>query len=424
MWVEIAIVVTLTVVNGLLAMSELAVVSARPARLKALEDQGVTGARRATALAADPGRFLSAVQIGITLVGVLSGAFSGATLGARLSAWLLAQGLPAGLAEPLGVGIVVAAITYLSLVIGELVPKQVALADPEGMACRAAPAMTLLAKAASPLVWLLDRSGDLVLALLGKRERQGARISDEEVKTVIAEAARAGVIAGEEREMIGGVMRLADRSARALMTPRADVEAIAADLADEPLRLLLAETRRSRLPVRAGGEDDIVGVVLVKDALAALATGQRLDIRSLAQPAPILTDRAPALDVLQAIRAAPVRMALIFDEYGHFEGVVTGGDVLEAIAGDFDDGDDPPFVQREDGSFLVAGAMPIDAFADRIGVAIADRDGYATVAGLVLAALNRLPKPGERLEAHGLHFEVADLDGRRIDKLIVRRLQT
>ncbi len=404
-------------------MSELAVVSSRPARLKVLMDQRVSGARRALALGENPGRFLSTVQIGITLVGVLSGAFSGATLGARLSAWLLDQGLSQSMAETLGVGSVVVAITYLSLIVGELVPKQLALADPERMACRVAPAMTLLSKVSSPLVWLLDASGNAVLRLMGQKGKTSDGVSDEEVRTIIAEAESAGVLEAEEKEMIGGVMRLADRTAKALMTPRGEVEMISLEDSPDKLARVIEETRRSRLPVSAGEADAIVGVVFVKDVMAAMSRKDGIDLRSLVHEAPIVTDNARALDVLKSLRASVVHMALVFDEYGHFEGIVTAGDILEAIAGEFaEEGEsEPAFTPRADGSWLVAGWMPIDEFADKIGGPV-DRDAdYETVAGLALYTLNRLPEVGERFTFRGWDFEIVDLDGRRIDKLIVKR---
>lgn len=425
MFTEIAVVLVLTVINGLLAMSELAVVSSRPARLKVLADQGSKGARIAQRLADDPGRFLSTVQIGITLVGVLSGAFSGATLGLRLTAWLEAQGLSDAAADALGVGVVVLAITYLSLVIGELVPKQVALRDPERIAARVAPAMLALSRIAAPLVWVLDMSGKLLLRLAGSREGQDEAVTEEEVKTIIAEAETAGVLETEERAMIAGVMRLADRTARALMTPRRDVELLRLDDDPSEIRALVRTTRRSRLPVQDGDADAIVGVVRVKDIAEALAGDPDVDLRSCINKAPIVTDNSRALDVLKAIRASTMHMALVFDEYGHFEGVITSGDFLEAITGTFQDTgtDEPAIVTRADGSWLVSGWMPIDEFVDATGFPAGRRGEYKTVAGLVLGSLNRLPEVGERFDVGAWHFEVVDLDGRRIDKVLVSRRQ-
>ncbi|WP_122522617.1 hemolysin family protein [Pannonibacter phragmitetus] len=422
---EIAIVVCLTLLNGVLAMSELAVVSSRPVRLKLLADQGSRGAAVALRLSEDPGRFLSTVQIGITLVGVLSGAFSGATLGARLSGWLLTQGLPPAVADALGVGSVVVAITYMSLIVGELVPKRIALRAPESVAARVAPSMLMLSKISAPLVWLLDRSGRGVLRLLGQQDSAGETVTDEEIRTVLAEAHSAGVIEDEESEMISGVMRLADRTARGLMTPRRDVEVL--DLADSPedIRARLRATARSRLPVRQGSSDEILGVVAVKDVLGAYLDAPDAAIEPLMRNAPAVSDRAGALAVIQTLRKAPAHMVLVYDEYGHFEGIITPGDVLEAVTGVFEQGEEeePALFQREDGSWLVAGWMPVDEFAAEMGFPLDPDPDYETVAGFVLDTLKYLPSLGESFTAKGWHFEVLDLDGRRVDKLLVRKLE-
>ncbi|SEG17513.1 putative hemolysin [Bosea lathyri] len=425
MLTEILIVLALTVINGLLAMSELAVVSSRPARLKVLSDQGNKGATIAIRLADNPGRFLSTVQIGITLVGVLSGAFSGATLGARLSEWLSTQGLSPRAADGFGVGVVVVAITYLSLILGELVPKQIALRDPERVAARVAPAMSLIAKIGAPLVFLLDLSGRAVLSLLGQKGESDERVTEEEVRTIIAEAETAGVLERDEREMISGVMRLADRSARALMTPRREVEVIdLADTADE-IRAQLRATRRSRLPVQQGESDSIIGVVVVKDLIDFLSDGGTHDLLGLVNEAPVVMDTAGALHVLREIRASRVHMALVFDEYGHFEGIITPGDVLEAIIGAFQEEEEsePPIVTRADGSYLVAGWMQVDEFSHELGIHIPRDADFQTVAGFILAELNHLPNVGEVFEKGHWRFEVVDLDGRRIDKVLVSRVE-
>lgn len=420
---EILIVVALTVINGLLSMSELAVVSSRPARLKVLSDQGNRGATTALRLAEDPGRFLSTVQIGITLVGVLSGAFSGATLGARLSEWLEIQGFSRAVSDGFGVGLVVVAITYLQLILGELVPKQVALRDPERVASRAAPAMLFLSKIGAPIVFLLNISGKAVLALLGHKGESEETVTEEEVRTIIAEAETAGVLERDEREMISGVMRLADRSARALMTPRREVEVIdLADTADE-IRAQLRATRRSRLPVQDGEPDSIIGVCAVKDVIDRLSDGGSHDLRALVDEAPVVMDTANALRILRDIRASKVHMALVFDEYGHFEGIITPGDVLEAIIGAFEEEEsEPPIATRADGSWLVAGWMQVDEFSHELGIHIPRDADYQTVAGFILAEMNRLPNVGEFFEKDHWRFEVVDLDGRRIDKVLVSRI--
>jgi putative hemolysin len=418
---EISIVILLTIVNGVLAMSELAVVSARSARLKVLADQGSRGARQALRLAENPGKFLSTVQIGITLVGVLSGAFSGATLGARLSGWLLSQGLSEAWADGLGVGSVVVLITYLSLIVGELVPKQVALRAPEAVAAKVARAMTLLSKFALPLVWLLDASGKLVLGLLGQSGRGSDGVTDEEIKTVLAEAQSAGVIESGESAMITGVMRLADRAARALMTPRRGVELI--DIEDDPaeIKRVVQATARSRLPARKGSSDEVLGVLPVKEYYDAMATGLPVDVLSLIREVPVVSDLAPATTVIEAVRKSSQHMVLVYDEYGHFEGVVTSGDFLESIMGVFgnEGGDEPAITRRDDGTYLVSGWTPIDEFAEFMNFPKEEDVDYQTVAGLVLEELKHLPELGESFVKNGWRFEVIDLDGRRVDKVLV-----
>lgn len=424
LFLEILIVAVLTLVNGLLAMSELAVVSSRPARLKVLAAEGKGGAKVALKLQEDPGKFLSSVQIGITLVGVLSGAFSGATLGDRLGDTLIGAGINPSIASPLGVGIVVIIITYLQLIIGELVPKQIALRDSEGVASRVAPLMAFIASIAAPLVWLLDMSGRLVLRLLGQSGETDERVTDEEVKTLIAEAEHAGVLETEERHMISGVMRLADRSARGLMTPRLDVELIDLSETQEEMIEKLRATRHSVLPVQDGAVDSIVGVIVRKDLVENVLSAAPLDVRTLVKQAPVVMDRSSALDVLKAIRGSLVHMALVFDEYGHFEGIVTPGDILEAITGAFqeEEGDEKAYVTREDGSYLVSGWMQVDEFQAHLGVPVPKDAKFETVAGFVLAELNHLPAVGETFERGHWRFEVLDLDGRRIDKILVTRL--
>ncbi|MHB2264166.1 hemolysin family protein [Aliihoeflea sp. PC F10.4] len=425
--IEIAIVVVLICVNGVLAMSELAVVSSRPARLTAMMDDGVSGAASALKLAGNPGRFLSTVQIGITMVGILSGAFSGATLGLRLSEWLLTLGVPASAANPLGVGVVVAIITYGSLIIGELVPKQIALKNPERVAVKIAPTMKMLSRIAAPLVWLLDISGKTVLRLLGQDRDDGQKVTDEEISALIAEAESSGVIETDERRMIAGVMRLADRSVRAIMTQRLDVDWLDIDAAPEITRRKLAAAQHSHMPAAEGGMDGMIGIVRTRDVLSRVLTGEDLDLRALVRTVPIVHDYTDALDVLATLRQADIPMALVHDEYGNFEGLVTPTDILGAIAGVFrfdDEEEEPDAVARGDGSWLLAGSMAADDMADRLAIKLPARRTYETVAGFVLSQLNHLPETGETVEALGWRFEVVDLDGRRIDKVLAVPLIT
>lgn len=425
LYIEIAVVVVLICVNGLLAMSELAVVSSRPSRLSAMGEKGNTGAAIANKLASDPGRFLSTVQIGITLVGVLSGAFSGATLGLRLSNWMTSVGVPEGVAGTLGVGLVVALITYGSLIIGELVPKQIALRNPEAVASRVAGGMRILSIVAAPLVWLLDISGKAVLKLLGQSEEGTTKVTDEEIASLIAEAESHGVVESDERKMIAGVMRLADRSVRALMTPRTEIDWI--DLHDNKttLRRKLVETPRSILPVGDGSVDQMVGVIRAREVLAMLIERKPFELSELIQPAPIVHDNTDALDVLTTLKEAETPMALVHDEYGNFEGVVTPADILETIVGafrsDLDDEEEPSAIEREDGSWLLAGYLPTDEMAEILHIELPEKRDYETLAGFVLSHMHKLPEIGEYVDALGWRFEVVDLDGRRIDKILATR---
>jgi putative hemolysin len=271
---------------------------------------------------------------------------------------------------------------------------------------------------------VLDISGKGVLALLGQAGESEEKVTEEEVKTIIAEATTAGVIESDEHSMISGVMRLADRSARGLMTPRLDVDLI--DLGDDSdeIRRTILDTHRSRLLVQDGDADSIIGVVAIKDIIGVFANGLPLELRKFVQPVPVVMDHADALDVVRAIRNSTVHMALVVDEYGHFEGIVTSGDILEVITGVFQEetGDDPALVKREDGSWLVAGWMPVDEFGERLKVSIPRDAKFETVAGYVLSIINRLPNVGETFEHNGWKFEILDLDGRRIDKILMTKL--
>jgi len=422
---ELAIVLALIVLNGVFALSELAIVSARKSRLRALAEEGRAGAAAALHLAQDSGRFLSSVQIGITLVGILAGAFSGAALGGRLADILAEWGMPVRFAQPLGFGLVIGLVTYLTLIVGELVPKQLALRNPEGVACTVAPMMRLVARIGAPVVWLLDRSTDLVLALLGKPADEPGGVSEEELRSLIGEAEVAGIIEEEERRMMTGVLRLGDRSVRGMMTPRAEVDWIDVDAGEAAARAVVRQTRHSRLPAGRGGPDNMLGVLQTRELLAAMLDGAPLDLPALVHEAPVIPDTMEALDALNVLRGAEVPMALVHDEYGHFEGIVTPADALEAIVGAFRSDApmlEPAAVRREDGSWLLAGWMPADELSDIVGIRLPGRRDYQTVAGLVLAELQHLPETGERVDAHGWRFEVLDLDGRRIDKVLATPL--
>ncbi|WP_241671603.1 hemolysin family protein [Dankookia rubra] len=417
----------LVLLNGVFALSELAVVSARRSRLRTMAAAGHPGARAALALATDPGRFLSTVQIGITLVGILAGAFSGAALGGRLAAWLAGLGWPTAVADPVGFGAVVALVTYLSIVVGELVPKRLALRNAEGVACAVAPFMSGLTRVAAPTAWLLDVSANLIFRLLGRAEEPEERVTEGDVRAVVADAERTGGIEGVEHRMIAGVLRLGDRRVRAVMTPRGEVDWIDAAAGSEAARAVVLRSPHSRLPVGDGSQDATVGVVRSRELLPALLRGEAPDVRTMAKRAPVVPDTADALDVLSILREAEVPMALVHDEYGHFQGVITPTDLTEAIVGafraDIDPGDEPMAVERSDKSSLLAGWMPVDEMGEHLHIALPVERGYETVAGFVLHATGRLPRVGEAVEAQGWRFEVMDLDGRRIDKVLAAPVQ-
>jgi putative hemolysin len=366
------------------------------------------------------------VQIGITLVGVLSGAVSGATLGLRLTSWLVEVGVPQGAADIIGVGVVVTFITYGSLIVGELVPKQIALRDPEAVALKVAPAMTLLAKISSPLVTLLDLSGRGVLWLLGHRGRKEEKITEDEIRTLIMEAENAGVLEPGEKEMIAGVMRLGDRPVGAVMTPRRDVNMI--DLTDDfdAIREAFIDSPHSRLPAHEGDRDHPLGIVQAKDLLDAYMSGDTLDIRTLLRHAPVIPESADARDVVAILKESPVHMGLVYDEYGAFQGVVTSADILESIVGGFQTEEGPAeqaAVQRDDGSYLISGWMPVDEFADLLSISVPEIRSFHTVAGFVLHDFGTLPEIGASFAHDGWRFEVIDMDGRRIDKVLATRLE-
>jgi len=422
--IELLIVLALILLNGVFALSELAVVSARVPRLRAMAAASHPGASSALTLATNPGRFLSAVQIGITLIGLINGAFSGEAFGAQAGDLFRELGVPPGAAGVLGYGAVIVVITYLSVIIGELVPKNLALRNAERIACLVAPFMAAFAVAAKPAVWLLDASTRLVFHMIGQTGERGHRVTDEEIRALILEAESAGVLESGERELISGVMRLADRAVVGLMTPRTDVDWIDISAPEGEIRQRLITTPHSRLPVGDGSTDVLIGVVQTRELLAAILAGKTFEVQSHIRKAPIVPETMDALDVLSVLRDAEVPMALIHDEYGNFEGLVTPADVLEAIAGVFRSDtaeEEPHAVERADGSWLLSGAMPVDEMADKTGIVVPEQRSYATVAGFVLAHLQHLPQVGERVDASGWTFEVVDLDGRRIDKVLASR---
>ena len=425
-WTDLLIIAGLILLNGVFAMSELAIVSARTGRLQSAAQQGSAGAKSAIALAADPGKFLSTVQIGITLVGIIAGAYSGASLGGPVGERLAAIGLPADWAPEVGFALVIALTTYFSLVIGELVPKQIALRAAVPIATAMALPMAFVAKVAAPLVWLLDTSSSLIIRLLGVRPAGQSAVTAEELHMLFAEATRSGVIEHEQHQMLSGVVRLAERPVREVMTPRTEIDWIDIAADEEAITALLAESPHSVLPVADGSPDKVLGLVRVREILAAQVAGGPVVLQDLLRKAEVVPDQLDAVDALRVLQQADIAMAMVHDEYGHLDGIVTPVDLLTAIVGDFasdqDPGDSPGIVERADGSLLVSGSLSADALADRLGLEYGEDREFATVAGYVLAVLKKLPAEGEWFEEQGWRFEVVDLDERRIDKLLVSAL--
>ncbi|MDF7776579.1 hemolysin family protein [Sphingomonas sp. AOB5] len=426
-WIDVAIILALIALNGVFAMSELAIVSSRTARLDALARAGKRGAQTAIDLAADPGKFLSTVQIGITLIGIVAGAYSGSSLGGPVAARLEWLGLDPEIADTAGIALVIAVTTYASLIVGELVPKQFALRSPEPIAVLVALPLLYLSRVTAPIVWLLDQSSGLIFRLIGLNRESENRVTAEELHLIVAEATRSGVIEEHERSIISSVVRLADRPVREVMTPRTDVDWIDVNLDDAGIREALLQTPHTRLPVGEGSIDTVIGVVQARDIVGALFRGETLDLRKLTRTAPVLPDQVDAMDALGALRRAEVPMGLVHDEYGHFEGIVTPANLLAAIAGELSSdkvpGENPNVVMREDGSMLVSGQMPADGLAERLGIDLDEDRDYATVAGLALAVLKHLPKEGEHFVEQGWRFEIVDMDERKIDKLLVSRAE-
>ena len=426
-YVEIGIVVVLVVLNGMLAMSELAIVSARPARLKAMADRGISGANRALRLNADPGRFLSTVQIGITAISIFTGVYSGSRL-AEPVAGLLRQFTPLDTyAAPVALFLVVLVTTYLSLIVAELTPKRIALSQPEEIASMVAPSMDILARIARPLVFILDRSSEGLAQLLGVRPSDAPTVTDEEVRIMLQQGAQVGIFEPIEEEIITQVFRLSDRRASAIMTPRPDIDWIDVTQGAYAVRDLITASGHSRFPLAEGSLDHVVGIVFVRDLLLQWMATSEVDLRAIARPALFLPENMTALDVVEQMRSSRSHMALIINEYGGMEGLVTISDVVEAILGAVEATgreEEPSIVQREDGSWLIDGMWSVDEFQETFGfrdLPARDELDYQTVGGMIMAILGQVPGVGSHVEFGGYRLEVVDMDGRRVDKVLVQK---
>jgi putative hemolysin len=425
---ELTILFFLVLLNGVFALSEMAIVSSRRPRLKAMADKGNVGAKVALRLLDDPSKLLSTVQIGITAIGVIAGAYSATSLSDDLAPWV--AGLHPAVqphAPAIAFGIVIVFTTFLSLVLGELIPKRIALAAPEQLAAAMAPVMALIERAASPLVWMLRFITEGFLTIFGLNRTRQEDVTEEELHSLIVEGEKAGVIEEEEREMIQGVMRLGDRSVKTIMTPRTEMVWLDPEQDRDELLKEIRESGHARFPVAKGDADEIVGIVQAKELFLHLAQTGRIDLTAVMHTPLFVPETMPVLRLLDAMKGNVVRMAIVSDEYGSVLGLVTATDLLESIAGDdaldHEDALSPP-VLRDDGSWLVDGMTPVDEFEQLVGVrGLNDNEGYSTVAGLVMHLMRAVPKEGDKIEHGMLTFEVVDMDGRRVDKVLVRKAE-
>lgn len=425
-WLELGVIVVLVLLNGVLAMSELAVVSARRPRLEALLSAGRRGARAALQLADQPGRFLSTVQIGITLVGIAAGTFGGATLARDLALYLDRLSWVAPHGEAVAFVLVVLGTTYATLILGELVPKQLALRAPERVAARVAPGMRLLSRLAGPAVSVLDGSTSLVLRLLGAERPVRPEVTEEEVRAVITEGGRSGALHADERELLRGVMRVADWTVEAVATPRREVVWLDVDADEAGLREVLAQAAHSRLVVARGSLDAVLGVVKVEALMARALAGEALAPGTLMQPAAVVHRSTPALKALGVLHASHSHVALVVDGGGALLGILTAMDVLTAMSRGLTApgfGERPPVRPQPDGSWEADADAPLERVADAVGLPLPGaRQDFHTLAGLVLWQLERVPEPGESVRYAGFRLEVLAMEGPRVRTVGIRRL--
>lgn len=427
---QILFIFFLILFNGVFAMAEIAVVSARKARLQQRVNEGDERARVALLLANNPSSFLSTVQIGITLIGVLAGALGSATISREVAVWIGQIPILAPYSHAIAIALVVALITYLSLVLGELAPKRIAIEDAEGIASNLAVPMHWLSKMAGPLVRLLSASTDFVVRVLGFRPSEEPPVTEEEIRVLIDIGTRAGVFEAGEQDLVEGVFQLADRRLESLMTPRSEIVWLDLEEDDEEIHAKLVNSRHTRFPVAHGGLDHVVGVVHAKDLLARNLEGKSLDLGTAMVDPLFVPENMSALNVLDRFKESHVQIAMVIDEFGGIQGLVTSFDILEGIAGDFPllgESTESLITQREDGTWLVDGALPIDEFKEVFDLKTLPgerMDRYQTLAGLVISVLGRIPVSGDHFEAVGLRFEVVDMDDLRVDKVLVEPLET
>ena len=424
---EILLLIALILLNGVFAMSEIALVAARRSRLAKLAEDGDSAADVAIQLHDDPTRFLSTIQIGITSIGILNGIVGEAVLAGPFALWLQGLGMDVEVSRLLSTALVVVVITYVSIVIGELVPKRIGQFNPEGIARLVARPMRLLALLTQPFVRLLSFSTNALLKLLGQRQQAGQSVTEEEIHAMLEEGSEAGVIEQQEHVMVRNVFRLDDRQITSLMIPRADIVYLDVEQPMDENMIAIAESDHSRFPVCRGGLHDILGIVNAKQLLHQQLKGDRTDLVSQLQPAVFVPETLNGMDLLSHFRASGSQMVLIVDEYGELLGMVTLQDVLEAVTGEFTprNQEDAWAVQREDGSWLLDGLIPIPELKDRLEIREVpeeDKGRYQTLSGLMMWLLERLPQTGDIATMEGWRLEVVDLDGRRVDKVLASRL--
>jgi putative hemolysin len=427
MLVKIPILFLLILLNGLFAMAELAVIGSRRTRLQAEAANGNKGAEAAVKLLGDSGRFLSTVSIWITLIGVIVSTVGGDSFVEPLVAEFTLMPALAPYAHPLALGIVVVAVTFCMVVLGELVPKRLAVGHPERIATALARFMTLVSAVVRPAEWVLSNATELVLKLLPISAPPPSPVTEDEINLMMREGAAAGEFHPGESAIVQMALRLGDRHVDALMTPRTQVDWL--DLEDgwEINRRKILESHLSRFPVVEGGPHSVVGIVQVKDLLAQSLAGEDLDLRKATRPPLYIPNTVPALQLLETLKRSGEPLALVVDEYGDFEGVVTLHDILQALVGDIadpGDGEDPVFVKREDGSWLIDGLAPIEDVKDALGLArLPDEDDgdFHTLGGFVMTRMKRVPNVADHFEAEGWRFEVVDMDGHRVDRVLAAR---
>jgi len=423
--IEILLIVLLIIANGVFSASEIAVVSSRKVRLEQLARQGNSKARLALQLANSPNNFLSTVQIGITLIGILSGAVGGATIAGRLETVLGTFPPLANYSQPISLFVVVGLITYLSLVIGELFPKRVALSNPEQLACQVAGPMQLLSRLTAPIVHLLGGSTDMLLHLLGIHGAEEQAVTEEEIKVLIEQGTETGIFEEVEQEMVSRVFRLGDRPIKAFMTPRTEIDWIDVGDSFEVNRQILLDSPHSRFPVCQDSIDECLGFVRVKNILSAYLTGEAINWQTIAQTPMYIADGTKALKVLELFKESGSHIALVTDEYGGVQGLITINDLMQAIVGELpssENSDEPMVIQREDGSWLLDGLLSTDELKtlfDRETLPEENKSNYHTLGGLIITCIGKIPQAGDHFQWNDLRFEVMDMDGTRVDKVLV-----